>query len=182
MEDGNVRKREMSLTPLATEPDSIRQINFGFATRHSANSGDMNMAFVNEYIPEADVEKYGLKKIDAKAPAVTVKSRDWTIDREREIYLRQITTYRDDMENVTKWNFFWRGELLWFDKRVLEATGKRRGPVWAHIQIKNFEIPAQLEAHRNQIYQDLHEAILAYRDGGVFDASTEFSMQLDIDG
>lgn len=139
------------------------------------------MAFVNEYIPEADFEKYGLKEIDAKFLATGVKSRDWTIDRKRNIYMRQVTTYREDMENVTKWNFFWNGELLWFEKKVLEASGGRRAPVWAHIKIRNFNIPSQLEMYREKIYQDLREALLVYRDGGVFDTSTEFTLQLDIE-
>ena len=139
------------------------------------------MAFVNERIPEADVKKYGLEAIDEQHLVGRTNSRDWTIDRNRNIYLRQVTTYRDDMENITKWTFFWKGHLLWFDKKILEAKGERRGSVWAHIQIRNFVIPPQLGAYRKQIYQDLHDAFLAYRDGGIFDTSTEFSMQLDIE-
>jgi hypothetical protein len=123
------------------------------------HSGGMTMAFVNEYIPEADVEKYGLKEIDAKHLVGRMNRRNWTIDRERNVYLREVTTYRCEMENITKWTFFWKGELLWFDKKVLEAGGNRRGPVWAHIQIRNFVIPPQLEAHCEEIYQDLREAI-----------------------
>lgn len=54
------------------------------------------MAFVNELIPQEDIEKYGLvalcaeySKDDSKYTAVTNPKDeiDWTIDREREIWL-----------------------------------------------------------------------------------------------
>ena len=44
------------------------------------------MAFVNERIPEADVEKYGLEAIDEQHLVGCTNSRDWTIDRARDIY------------------------------------------------------------------------------------------------
>ena len=31
------------------------------------------------------------------------------------------------------------------------------------------------------IFRDLHDAFLAYRDGGIHATSTEYSMQLDIE-
>jgi hypothetical protein len=139
------------------------------------------MAFVNEYIPEADFEKYGLAEIDSKFLTTGVKSRDWTVDRERNIYLRQVTTYREDMENIARWNLFWKGDLLWLDKKVLEATGQLGGAIWVHLRITNFKIPLHLVQHQDEIFEDLREAFLAYRDGGVFSTCTEFSMQLDIE-
>ena len=44
------------------------------------------MAFVNEFISAEDVAKYGLKAIDEQFKSNGTNSRDWTIDRERDIY------------------------------------------------------------------------------------------------
>jgi hypothetical protein len=60
----------------------------------------MNMDFVNEYAPEADVDKYGLKKIDTNAPSITIKRRDWTSDRDRGIYLRQTSKGRAEQRQL----------------------------------------------------------------------------------
>jgi len=49
------------------------------------------MAFVNEHIPQEDVEKYGLESIDKNFIVGGTNSRAWTIDRERNIYLRNVT-------------------------------------------------------------------------------------------
>ena len=47
------------------------------------------MAFVNERIPEADVEKYGLEKIDNELLSIgKTYSRTWTIDRARHLSAR----------------------------------------------------------------------------------------------
>ena len=48
------------------------------------------MPFINEFISEADVDKYGLKAIDEKVIVGGTRARDWTIDRERGIYLRNV--------------------------------------------------------------------------------------------
>lgn len=139
------------------------------------------MAFINEYIPVEDVEKYGLKEIDSKFLATGVKSRDWTIDRNRDIYLRLVASGRDEMSGVSTWTFYWKGALLWFQKKGIAHKGNPGGPCWAHTKVSKFDIPSNLEARREEIFQDLREAFLAYRDGGVFSTSTEYSLQLDID-
>jgi hypothetical protein len=50
-----------------------------------------------------------------------------------------------------------------------------------HARIYDFVIPEPLQNQREAIFEDLREAFLAFRDGGVFDTSTEFSQQLDIE-
>jgi hypothetical protein len=141
------------------------------------------MAFVNERIMEADVEKYGLKEIDSSAPAITIKRRDLTIDRERNVYLRQTSQGHIDTgdTHISWWTLYWKGELLWLQREAVVGGGKCGGSVWGRIRIKNLQIPPRLEHSRQSIYQDLREAFLAYRDGGVGDSSSEFSLQIDIE-
>jgi hypothetical protein len=151
------------------------------AARQSSNSGENVMAFVNEYIPAEDFDKYGLAEIDSKFLATGVKSRTWTIDRDREIYLRHVAAGRDELSGVSTWNLYWKGNLLWFKQQGLAHRGSPGTPCWAHIKVSKFDIPEPLRIHRDEIYQDLRDAFMAYRDGGVFATSTEYSMQLDIE-
>ena len=48
------------------------------------------MAFVNEFIPPEDVEKYHLSEIDKRFVVGGTSSRQWTIDRRRDVYLRNV--------------------------------------------------------------------------------------------
>mgnify|MGYP000936093725 FL=1 len=140
------------------------------------------MAFVNERIPEADVEKYGLEKIDDfffGAGATT--SRDWTIDRARDIYLREVARGRDELSRISTWTFYWKGALIWFKREELEFKGTRGTPCWSHARVYNFDIPRPLQNRRKEIFRDLHDAFLAYKTGGIYATCTEYSMQLDID-
>ena len=140
------------------------------------------MAFVNEEIPEADVEKYGLEKIDDSFfGAGGTTSRNWTIDRARDIYLREVAVGRDELSHISTWTFCWKGALIWFKRAMIDFKGARNAPCWSHQKAYDFRIPETVQPHREEIFRDLYDAFLAYRDGGIFDTSTEFSMQLDIE-
>ena len=49
---------------------------------------DSNMPFVNDFISSEDVRKYGLEEIDTHYVVGGTRSRQWTIDRSRDLYLR----------------------------------------------------------------------------------------------
>ena len=140
------------------------------------------MAFVNEYIPEEDFEKYEIREIDRQAPATIIWRRDWTIDRERDIYLRQVSRgYFDaDETHISWWTFYWKGTLLWFrlepfGEIVRGEDGLRHGSYW----IKEFTLPESLQDQRQAIYQDLRDAFNIYGGGGVLSASTDYVYDLE---
>ena len=140
------------------------------------------MAFVNEKIPEADFEKYGLRKIDYELLSIgKTYSRDWTIDRVRDIYLREVAMGRDEESHLSTWTFYWKGALIWFKREGLAFKGERGGPCWLHFKVYDFKIPEAIQSHREEIFQDLREAFLAYRGAGIYATCTEYSMQLDIE-
>ena len=87
------------------------------------------MAFVNEEIPEADVEKYGLEKIDNELLSIgKTYSRSWTIDRARDIYLREVAVGRDEESSISTWTFYWKGELIWFKREMIDFKDARNAP------------------------------------------------------
>ena len=140
------------------------------------------MAFVNEEIPEADVEKYGLEKIDDSLfGAGRTISRAWTVDRARDIYLREVAMGRDELSRISTWTFYWKGELIWFKREVVDFKGARNAPCWTHQKVYDFKIPEAVQHHREEIFRDLHDAFLAYKDGGIYATCTEYSIQFDIE-
>ena len=56
------------------------------------------MAFANEYIPAADIEKYGIKEFDKKNHIAHYEP-DWTVDHERDIYLRYVSSEHEEFAN-----------------------------------------------------------------------------------
>jgi hypothetical protein len=139
----------------------------------------MTMAFVNEYIPEADLEKYGIEEIDGKFLATGTKSRTWTVDRDRNIYLRCVAQGRDELSRISTWTFYWKGELLWFKREGIGVEKKSDGLRHAHSRITDFTLPERLEPHRQEIYQDLRDAFHTYGGGGVFSTSTDYVHDLE---
>lgn len=142
------------------------------------------MPFVNEYISPEDAEKYHLAEIDAKFIGGN-KSRDWTIDRERDIYLRNVSMGRDeDTQHEGLWTFYWKGTPLTLRLDLLHATGKRGGAAWSHWRLVRLNgtngLPSALKGHTQAILDDLRYALLAHKDGGVFSKSTDFTITLDM--
>lgn len=138
------------------------------------------MAFVNEYIPEADIEKYGIKEINKKFVVGGTNARDWTVDRVRDMYLRNVANGREEFRHQSTWTFYWHGELMRVDLDIVEAGGKRGEACWSHKKIRGIQIPQHLEDRRSEILSDLKEALTAYKDGGVFATATTYTLTLDI--
>ena len=56
------------------------------------------MAFVNEYISDEDVAKYGIAQLRDEFHAYRQEKFYWTIDRERDAYLMQMRLLVRDFE------------------------------------------------------------------------------------
>ena len=143
------------------------------------------MALVNELIPDADVEKYAIKEINKRFVVGATSSRHWTIDRERDIYLRCVARGRHEARHESTWTFYWHGELMTVCLENLEAGGQRGGAGWSHYKLvdcykKRFFIPEHLLDRRDEIIADLKEALVAYKDGGIYASTTSYSITLTV--
>lgn len=141
------------------------------------------MPFVNEYISPDDVARYRLAEIDEKFSWGT-GSRDWTIDRERDIYLRSIGRDRDEeFRYRTYWTFFWKGEELTLRLDLLDAWGRPGEPGGCHWRLAYLNgsngLPGALKRHQQTLVNDLKEALIAYKDDGVFSVKTDYAVVLD---
>ena len=138
------------------------------------------MPFVNEYIPAEDFEKYGLHEID-KRQASAVRARDWTVDRERGIYLRELNRGREEFSYESYWTFFWRGSAYTIELHAIEGGGRPGAPGWAKwglVRVNGQDAPAGLPQPAEEFLADLHDALLAYKDGGWFAQCTDFEVEL----
>jgi len=79
------------------------------------------MAFVNEYISLEDVNKYRIDEIEKRAHFDFNGSRHWTIDRQRDIYFREMQRGREEFHSHTLNAFYWKGKLIWVRLQGLSA-------------------------------------------------------------
>ena len=137
------------------------------------------MPFVNEEIPVADIDKYEIEAIDKKFIVGGTHARGWTVDRQRDIYLRCVANGREEYARQSTWTFYWRGELLVAKLSIIDLRGRRGEPGWAHYKLLDNFIPDHLLSRRAEIISDLKEALLAYKDGGIFSTAPSYSITLD---
>ncbi|TAL44894.1 MAG: hypothetical protein EPN89_13155 [Methylovulum sp.] len=146
------------------------------------------MAFINEYIPEEDLEKYNFAELNKRRKKDGGTSDDWTIDREADIWLRHFYTESDHTEpdggytGVTAWDFYWKGALMFLEVKSLGLEG---GGIGQHCGMRkkliSINIPPNLENQRLQILKDLEAAFTAHKDAGVLSQSSSFSFSLVIE-
>ena len=144
------------------------------------------MAFVNERISEEDRKKYGLDEVDKwLSNTGKVPNRSWTIDHERETYLRVINRGREEYSYKSTWHFYWRGELMTVCLETLSSGGERGGHGWSHYKLvdcymKGFFVPDHLLDRRDEIVKDLRDALIEYGDGGIYSSTTSHDTTLTI--
>ena len=139
------------------------------------------MPFVNEYISAEDVKKYQLREIDKHHVVGGTNARDWTIDRERGIYLRNVSNGREEYSFETLWTFYWRQCAYTLMLHSAGFSGKPGGPGrmrWGFVRVNGRDVPEGIPEPRVEFLRDLEAALLTYKDGGVFAQCTEFSVEL----
>jgi hypothetical protein len=149
-----------------------------------------NMSFVNEFISADDVEKYGLKAIDEKFIVGGTNSRQWTIDRDRGIYLRNVARgggAEPEIRNQTKWSFFWGDELLTLRLDLIDGGGETGGMGWSQwklVRVNGSEgLPESLKGMRGDFLESLKEALITYRSAGAYSRDwSSYQVQIEIDG
>lgn len=144
-----------------------------------ANKERNEMAFMNEVISDEDRKKYQLDELDG-SQAMRGKSpqREWTIDSEHDIYLREIGRGREEGWRKSTWHFYWKGELMTVCVEITGSGGdeKKGGHHWVSYQLvdcykKGFFIPEHLLDRRDEIIADLKAALSKNTEGGVYSPS-----------
>ena len=134
------------------------------------------MGFVNAHASAEDIEKYGLDLLDKRFFLHAVDARQWTVDRERGLYLRIATMGGDAGRRESKWTFLWRKELLFL---VFEADhiGAETGPT--RYVLRQLDLADALQRYREDIIDAIEEALRVYRHGGTYAGIASFSLALE---
>lgn len=126
------------------------------------------MGFINEVIKADDVKRFNIKEIDSRFDTEGLYSSTWTVDRDRNMYLRCVASTRDEQYTRSSWTFYWYGELLLVVMELLKNRDMSDGSQhlhWKLCDITEFdrnELSADLEEQRAEILEDLKLALSAY--------------------
>lgn len=135
------------------------------------------MVFANEYISKADVAKYGIEEFDLRHRIAHYKP-NWTIDRERDVYLRYMHSGREQNANRVEFCIYFKGVLI-LVKVDVEGGGKRGGEQWSHYKMRQIDIPDEVKPQQEEIISALKDALIAYKGGGVYASATNHTVTFD---
>lgn len=120
------------------------------------------MAFINETVSEADIDKYKLRDINQQYHfALRDMECKWTIDRERDIYVRQMGSGREDLCDHHTFTFYWKTHLFFWTIKFLthERIHDHSHIVWGLASNKELHLPKDLEEKRDEIMKDFKDAV-----------------------
>lgn len=157
---------------------------YGFSNQIQQESIDM--AFVNERISAEDAEKYGIDEINKDFIMGPGAAHLWTIDREKNVYLRRIKNNQDE-PTEHEVSFFWKGALFHIDFKVTgrgekTAEGWKSGTHWSWNDMRcpnNPNDQVVLDEHRQEILADQKEVLTAYKDIGALSKMVEHTATFD---
>lgn len=124
------------------------------------------MTFMNEFISAGDYIKYGLTEIDRYYLKSDFKPH-WTIDHDRDIYLRHVASGRDEFVGDYTYTFYRGGEVI---KLSLHEKGETNTDLTArrNYALLTISLPPHLESERGGILADLKDALVARNGAGVY--------------
>lgn len=145
------------------------------------------MAFVNEYISPEDRQKYDIDELNKFYHRMFLpmgSGNSWTIDRERNCYLRFVKLGRwceeGGEERISYFSFYWN-DVVRVIRLQSEGSGNRKIAVWAKYHLKKINPPLDdLNAQEKEIFLEmLREGLTAYRDFGVLSKAPQFEASFD---
>lgn len=139
------------------------------------------MAFVNEHIPGTDYDKYDLRRIIGEQNPFEpgyMFARDWTIDREKNVFLVMIWTHRE--AEFDGWVFYWKGEWIFFEMR-LNGIGKNAagGFDWVGYLVKGLDLPMSLAPVQQEVICTFEQALSVYAGAGVYSTCSPCAARVD---
>lgn len=146
------------------------------------------MAFVNEYISPEDRQKYGIDELNKFYHRMFLpmgSGNSWTIDRQKNCYLRFVRQGRyceEGEERISYFSFYWNGLVRVIRFQSESGGGGRQALVWKQkYYLKKIDPPIDdLDAsQRKQFFDVLKEALIAFRDFGVLSKAPQFEASFD---
>lgn len=135
------------------------------------------MAFTNEFISEEDLEKYGIREINLRFNKSSIMA-DWTVDHDRDIYLRKLLQGRDEFCDQYSYHLYWKGVMIYL--KVAVQGGQTDDNIGLYdYKLLKIEIPESVAHERDAILDAIKEALTQSSGGGVYRTITSCKATFD---
>lgn len=132
------------------------------------------MAFINEYISEEDIKKYGIREIwdqfhpFSKNDMNLLKKHSWTVDKERDVFFIPAKSGREEKSSQVIAILWWKGAYLSVTLANVgghyDHVNKKGDKRWQLIDVWR---PAGFEVSDEDIIPVLKEALVKYGFSGI---------------
>jgi hypothetical protein len=124
------------------------------------------MAFVNENVSHEDAEKFDLDGITKKFGGSIGPRYQWTIDRNKNVFLKWISAEREEFSNRQNFVLYWKGGVIpiSLEKETIGNYSDGAKTLWTS---KGIDLPGELERSRDEIVSALKEALTEYKVFGL---------------
>ncbi len=135
--------------------------------------------FINEIYSQEDCDKYNIREIQSKYIAGACGSEQWTVDKENEIFLMQLTSGREEFQRDSQWCFLFEKKVYVLDihtdrsdklddgSKISYKTVKRVSSLGDRFFEPSIDDYACIIPH-------VREAFNAYKGGGVYSRSDNY--------
>ncbi len=124
------------------------------------------MAFVNEYASPEDVKIYDLDGINQRFGKDPALRYQWTIDRERNVFLIWMEAGREEFAARQTFLLWWQGISV-FVRLLSATTGTLDSQVTSRWQLQQIDLSPELDAKRTEILETLKDSLVAYKVSGI---------------
>lgn len=137
------------------------------------------MGFINAEITEQDRLDYGL---DDYAIPYFQSANDWTIDREKKIFL--FYSWRGHElgvdTHISVWLFGVNGGLVKFTKYILKYKKIEDGHYYSQQKLTDLRIIEDVNMDRQQLLQQIVEAMEVCQEMGLFSSMKSYDLWVDV--
>ena len=135
------------------------------------------MVFINEYVSHEDIKKFGIEEIDKRYRKAHYKPY-WTVDCEKNSYLRHMSVGREELCDHDFFTFYWGGYLTDVELRsrgegVIDGKGKK---TWTLVYMK---LPEVLEDKKPEVIEDLKAALQIFGESGVRSSTIKYTVTFE---
>lgn len=139
------------------------------------------MAFVNEYVSEEDIKKYGIREIwklfhpRNKNLDVLMTSYSWTVDKDNQVFFFPVISGKEEASNQEICALWWKGTLLSVTLAKLggelDFANRTGSIVWGLVDIWK---PDDFLVSDEEIKSVLKDALTAYQLDGIRNPMKEY--------
>lgn len=137
------------------------------------------MVLINEVISKHDRDKFCIDEIDNRFIIGGTRSKQWTINKNKDIYLRNVARGREDLSHMATWYLYIKGRSFIVEIENISTEELASGHNKAVKRIVNLSACGDFNFNRDDVVDVLRKALSIYMDFGIYSVSKTYCLHID---